>query len=136
MSLPPYAQGSIPGGAARSPFRGGNFARWKHQAFPDAPHCGSDSLTAAVIAISIASRETRFRWEDGPFFPVQGRIWFSSDQPPSTNELKPAPFHERRFIKVFGTSSRPKRKSPAGVNRRAVSSAIGQKNSRHRDFFV
>src|ERR1700731_3093977 len=38
MSLPPYAQGSIPGGAARSPFRGGNFARWKHQAFPDAPY--------------------------------------------------------------------------------------------------
>ncbi len=26
------------GGAARSPFRGRNFARWKHQAFPDAPY--------------------------------------------------------------------------------------------------
>jgi hypothetical protein len=30
-------------------------------------------LTAAAIASSRILRGTRFRWEDGPFFPVQGR---------------------------------------------------------------
>src|SRR5262249_3309040 len=72
---PPCAQGSIPGGAARSPCLGGNRTRWKRPASPGAPKNDrtSRSSTQFTLLRTIRGRLVR---RIGPSLAVEvdGRI--------------------------------------------------------------